>query len=121
MFNISFFLIFLIFLNTIGIEILYYFFKDWLNLSIYINILSFLFFAKVTYNPISDILVVLNKNHVTLIFNIYQLLISSLAIYIGFIKNNILTTINMISFIGGVGYLFITLYILYYLRKISRA
>lgn len=114
-------LLFLIFINLLGTKILVFFFdKDWDNLALYIQIASFLILAKVIYNPISDILVVIHKNHITLYLNIYLLNVSILAIFIGVNYNNIIYTISILSFIGGVGYLAITGYILAYLKTLTK-
>ena len=74
--NLLLMLGFLFLVNTIGMYILEYFFNEnWNNLRLYTLILSILIFARTSFNPISNLIIVLNKNLESLIFNIYLLLI----------------------------------------------
>lgn len=109
--NVVIMLFFLLFLHTIGVYALEYVFdKEWKNLSLYLQILSFLFLARVSFNPISSLIVVLQKNHIGLIFNIYLVLVNVVAIYFGYIQNNIVYTLYILSAFGGMGYLSLLFY-----------
>ena len=111
---------FIILINTFGIYILETLLQNsWENLRQYTLILSFLIFAKSSFSPISNIIVVLNKNHVALIFNIYILIVNLVAIYFGIIKSNLLYTIYILSFFGGLGYVSLAFYFLKKLKGIK--
>ena len=112
-------LLFLI--NTIGIYLLEFLLNEnWENLRLFTLILSFLILARTTFNPISSIMIVLNKNHISLYFNIYLLSINLAAIFIGYYANSIIYTIVIVSIFGGLGYLFLLTYFLKILKKIKR-
>lgn len=117
-FNVTAILIFLILLNTIGIYILeYILIKDWDNLRIYTLILSFLILCRSSFSSVSNIIVVLNKNHISLLFNIYLLVVNISAFYIGYIKNDLLYSLYVVSFLGGIGYLSLVFYFLKTIKK----
>ena len=110
----------LLIINSFGIYILELLFNtNWDNLRLYTLTLSFLIVAKAVYNPISDIMVVLNKNHVGLVLNIYLLTVTVLAIYIGYLYQNILYTIAVISFVGGIGYFTALFFFLKTLKRLK--
>lgn len=112
---------FLVLLNTIGVYLLGMFLnKNWENLSLYIFVLSFLFFTKSSFSPISNIIVVLNKNHISLLFNIYILLVNCIAFYLGFLKNDLIYAIYLLSFLGGLGYFCLTIYFLRTIKKSTK-
>lgn len=114
-------MVFLIIINTIGIFVLEWFFgKSWNNLSIYIFMLSFLMLARITFNPISSLIVVLNKTYEGLIFNSYLFIVNLVAIYLGYYFNNIITTIITLVVLGSIGYLFLLLHFLNHLKYIAR-
>lgn len=109
--NIGIMLIFLIAINTIGIYILEYFFDDkWENLSFFLLIMSFLFLARSSFNPISSLIVVKRKNHIGLLFNIYLVIVNIAAIWVGFINKDIRYTIYILSGFGGIGYFTLLFY-----------
>jgi len=111
-------IVILILLNTLGIYLLeLYLDKDWENLRTFIKILSFLIFLRTCFNPISNIMIVLDKNHIALIFNIYLLLTNITAILVGHHNNNIHTTLVIISIFGGLGYLALLIYFLSVLKN----
>ena len=115
--NLSIMFIFLIFINTIGVLLLNYFFDEkWEHLSVFLLILSFLFLARASFNPISSLIIVKKKNHIGLIFNIYLVFVNLMAIWLGYKNNNILYTLYILSFFGGVGYFAL----LYYFGKILK-
>jgi O-antigen/teichoic acid export membrane protein len=112
---------FLILLNTIGIYILEYFFDEkWNNLRPYILILSLLVFARTSFNPISSLIVVLNKNSEGLIFNSYLFIVNLIAIYFGYLYGDITITIFILATFGGIGYFLLLAYILNHLKYISK-
>jgi len=115
--NVGIILLYLAFINTIGIYLLELIFnKNWDNLRIFTFILSFIVLARSSFNPISDIVIILNKNYISLLFNIYLLFVNIFAIFIGYIFNNLVYTITIISILGGIGY-FINL--IYFLKKLK--
>ena len=103
----------LILINTVGIFLIELFFdSSWKYLRTFTILSSFLFIGKVIHNPISDILIILNKNHRSLLLSIYLFLTNLIAIYIGYTTNNIFYTIGIISFIGGIAYFINVFFIL---------
>ena len=117
-FNVTTILIFLILLNTIGIYILEYILtENWDNLRIYTLILSFLILCRSSFSSISNIIVVLNKNQISLLFNIYLLIVNISALYIGYVKNDLIYSIYIVSFLGGIGYLTLVFYFLKTIKK----
>ena len=117
-FNVTTILIFLILLNTIGIYILEYILtENWDNLRIYTLILSFLILCRSSFSSISNIIVVLNKNQISLLFNIYLLIVNISALYIGYVKNDLIYSIYVVSFLGGIGYLTLVFYFLKTIKK----
>jgi len=118
--NFGLMLFFLIVINTIGIYFLELIFnKSWGNLRVFTLILSFLFLAKSTVIPISDILIVLKKNHMHLFFNCYLFLINFSAFYLGYIYNSIILSLLLITFFGSLGYLTLLFYTLKEMKKIT--
>lgn len=114
-------LTFLITINTIGVFILEWFFKtSWENLNIYIFILSFLMLARITFNPISSLIVVLNKTYEGLIFNSYLFIVNLIAIYLGYYFDNIIITIITLVVLGSLGYLFLLLHFLNHLKYLAK-
>jgi O-antigen/teichoic acid export membrane protein len=119
--NLILMLTFLIVINTVGMYILEHFFDEkWNNLRLYTLILSILIFARTSFNPISSLIVVLNKNLESLIFNIYLFIINLVAIYVGYLYNDITITIFILAIFGGVGYLLLLAYFLNYLKTITK-
>jgi O-antigen/teichoic acid export membrane protein len=111
----------LVFINTIGIYLLeFYFNKNWENLRFFTLILSFIFFCRAIYNPISDIMIVINKNQVGLILNIYLFFVNAAALFIGYSYHKINYTIIVISIFGGIGYLISLLYLLKKLKQMEK-
>ena len=111
----------LVFINTIGIYLLeFYFNKNWENLRFFTLILSFIFFCRAIYNPISDIMIVINKNQVGLILNIYLFFVNAAALFIGYSYHKINYTVIVISVFGGIGYLISLLYLLKKLKQMEK-
>ncbi|MFY0603631.1 MAG: hypothetical protein JXQ93_06750 [Flavobacteriaceae bacterium] len=120
--NLILMFIILLLINTIGMYLLeWYLDTDWNNLRSFTLILSFLILARTSFNPISSLIVVLNKNHISLLFNVYLLLINLIAIYIGFLYQDISISIIILSAFGGLGYLVLLLYFLNVLKKLKNA
>ena len=118
--NIIIILAFLVLINTVGVYILELFLnKNWENLRIYILVLSFLILAKSSFSPISNIIVILNKNNISLLFNLYLLFINGISFYFGYLNNNLLFAIYLLSFLGGLGYFSLAFYFLKTLKKLK--
>ena len=120
--TLNFFIMFtfIVLINTIGITLLEYLFnKNWENLRIFTLILSFLIIAKSLFNPISNIIIVLNKNYISLLFNSYLLVVNITALVIGNAFSNIIISISLLSFFGGLGYVFLLIYFLKKLKKLK--
>lgn len=118
--NLLTMLLFLILINSIGIYFLELIFnKDWENLRLVTFILSFLMLARSSFNPISNIIIVLNKNHIALIFNIYLLIANFSAVAVGYFSNNIIQSIILFSILGSLGYIYLLFYFLKELKKIK--
>ncbi|PQJ69509.1 lipopolysaccharide biosynthesis protein [Polaribacter butkevichii] len=119
-FNVLIMFVFLVLINTVGIYILEILLTEsWINLRLYFLILSFLVLCRSSFSPISNIMVVLDKNNISLLFNIYLLIVNIIAFYIGFVKNDLTYTIYILSFLGGIGYLTLAFYFLKTIKKQS--
>ncbi|MDA9092931.1 oligosaccharide flippase family protein [Polaribacter sp.] len=119
-FNILTMFLFLVLLNTVGVYLLELFLTDnWINLRLYLLVLSFLVLSRSSFSPISNIIVVLDKNNVSLFFNVYLLLVNSIAFYIGFVMNDLTYTIYLLSSLGGIGYITLADYFLKIIKKQS--
>lgn len=119
-FNVGTMFLFLVLMNTLGIYLLEMFLTDnWVNLRKYLLLLSFLVLSRSSFSPISNIIVVLDKNNISLLFNAILLVINCIAFYIGFIMHELTYTIYILSFLGGIAYLILTLYFLKIIKKQS--
>ncbi len=104
--NVAIIFAFVIFINTLGIYLLDLFLKDsWDGVGSFILALSFWILARSAMNPIAPLVVVLKKNHYSLIFNIYLLLVNFIGIYFGVMKNDFLYCVWIFSILSGIGYL----------------
>jgi len=118
--NLLIMFVFIITVNSLGIYLLEILLtENWENLSLYLLILSFLILARSTFNPISNIITVLNKNHIGLVFNMYLLAVNLIAIYVGYLNNNFIHTLIILSLLGGIGYLVLLLFFLRILKNES--
>ncbi|MGB6083989.1 oligosaccharide flippase family protein [Moheibacter sp.] len=116
--NVAIIFVFVIFMNTLGIYLLDLFLKDaWDGVGAYVLALSFWILARSAMNPIAPLVVVLKKNHYSLIFNIYLLLSNLIAIYLGVLKNDFLYCVWIFSILSGIGYLVLLGMVLYNLKK----
>lgn len=104
--NTAIILVFLIFINTFGIYLIELFFnKGWDNLGSYVLILSFWVLAKSLVNPISHIMLITEKNHYALIFNIYLLAVICFSMLFSNQLGSLLNTLIFVSLLFGIGYL----------------
>lgn len=105
-------------LNTIGVYLLNFIYEsEWKNLNIFIFMLSFYILLQTSFSPISSIIVIANKMHVGLIFNISLFFINVLAIYIGHHYDSIFITVLILSIFGGIGYVALLIYFLKLLKS----
>ncbi|MDB4048041.1 lipopolysaccharide biosynthesis protein, partial [Polaribacter sp.] len=119
--NLILMLAFLIVVNTVGMTILESIFNNkWNNLRSYSLILSILILGRSTFNPISSLVVVLNKNLESLIFNIYLFMVNLIAVYFGYLYNDITITILILAIFGGMGYILLLAYFLNHLKTIVK-
>ena len=119
--NLLIMLVFLILINTVGMYILeYYFDEKWSNLRPYTLILSILIFTRTSFNPISSLIIVLNKNLESLLFNSYLFIVNLVAICVGYFYNSISLTILTLVILGGIGYILILAYFLNHLKHIAK-
>lgn len=110
----------LLLINTLGLYILGFIFdKHWENLNLYVLILSFYMICQSAFVPISYLIVIVNKMHIGLIFNLCLVLINLIAIYVGNLYDNITYTVLILSVIGGIGYLVLLFYFLSYLKTFN--
>lgn len=117
--NVVIMFLFLVLINTIGIYLLNLFLKDeWSGLGQYILLLSFWILARSALNPIISILMIIKKNHYSLIFNIYLLVVNFVAIYVAVLENDFKFGILIFSVLSGLGYLILVSAILIELRKL---
>lgn len=117
--NVGIMFLFLVFINTFGIYLLNLFLKEeWSGLGQYILLLSFWILARSALNPIISILMIIKKNHYSLIFNIYLLVVNFVAIYWGVFGNDFKFGILVFSILSALGYIMLTLMILIELRKL---
>ncbi len=115
--NVLIMLLILLVINTIGIYLLeWYLGPGWKDIRTFTLILSILILARTSFNPISSLIVVLNKNQTSLIFNTYLFITNIIAIYIGFMYTSIIVTITILSIFGGIGYLAM---LFYFIKKLK--
>jgi len=86
--------------------------EKWIKVGLYIQLLSFLFYFRAIYNPISYLEEVLKKNHVGLLFNISLILGNLMAVYIGYLEQSFMSTIKIISYLFPICYLIMISYFL---------
>lgn len=116
--NVGLISLFVILMNTIGIYILELFFKEgWEELRAYLLALSFWIVARSAWSAISDLDAVLRRNQISLIFNIYLLAVNFVGLYYGVYKNDFIYSAWLFSILSGIGYLSLTGFVLYQLRK----
>lgn len=109
-------------LNTIGVYILEMIFKDneWVGLRENLLILSIWILARSAINPIASIMVVINRNQYSLIFNCYLLIINLIAIYVGVQYQNFTYCLYIFSIFSSLGYIVQLIAIFIDLKKIAK-
>ncbi|KFF28532.1 oligosaccharide flippase family protein [Chryseobacterium vrystaatense] len=106
-----------ILINTVGIPVIQLFFnKNWEHLGLFIFLMSFGYLTRSLINPISDILTILKRNNVAMVFNIYLFLANIAAIFIGK-ELGISYLVGIFSFFLFIGYGFLYFYIMFILKK----
>lgn len=115
-------LLFLIVINTLGIYILNLFYesKSWPNLDLYLLSISFWIFMRGVVGPISQIVIVIKKNKLSLWMNIGLFLSNLIGIFVGVLYKNFILSILIFSFTAGVIYLFFYITVLYYLKQLHK-
>lgn len=116
-------LVFVILLNTLGIYILEMFFtnNEWIGLRENLLILSIWILARSAINPIASIMVVINRNQYSLMFNCYLLIVNLIAIYVGIHYNNFTYCLYIFSIFSSLGYIIQLIAILIDLNKLSKS
>ncbi len=115
----NFYIIFALYvlINIVGIPVLKMFFnKNWEHLGLFIFLMSFGYLTRSLINPISDILTILKRNNVALVFNIYLFLANIAAIFIGK-EMGISYLVGIFSGFLFIGYGFLYFYIMFILKK----
>lgn len=116
--NVGLITIFVILMNTVGIYILELFLEEgWEDLRSYLIALSFWIIARSAWSAISDLDAVMRRNQISLIFNIYLLSVNFVGLFYGVYKNDFIYSAWTFSILSGIGYLTLTCFVLYYLRK----
>src|SRR5690606_8161857 len=100
-------LAFVLCINSFGIYILEMIFSgdEWVGLRNYLLILSIWILARSPINPIASIVLVINKNHYSLLFNVYLLVVNLIAIYIGVLNDNFEYCLYTFAILSSIGYL----------------
>jgi len=119
----GFFLIlgYVILINTIGIYLLEFIFEgdEWIGLRAYILIMTLWILARSFINPISEIMVVINRNQYSLIFNVYLFLINLAAIYFGVRYDSFMVCLTIFSVFSSLGYFIQWLAVMWDLKKLA--
>lgn len=103
--------------NIVGIPILKLFFnKNWEHLGLFAFLMSFGYLTRSLINPISDILTILKRNNLAMIFNIYLFLANIAAIFIGK-EMGISYLVGIFSGFLFFGYGFLYFYIMFILKQ----
>lgn len=120
LYNIGAIAAFLFGMNVIGVYILEWVLgSDWEGLHIYVFILSFWILCRSAMNPISQIVVVIRKNHYALYFNIYLVIITIFSVLVGGARKDIFTTLYVYSVLAGIGYLIQLYFVLRHLKRLK--
>jgi len=116
-------LVFVLLVNTIGIYILEMFFSgnEWVGLRHYTLILSIWILARSAINPIASIMVVINRNQYSLIFNVYLLIVNLIAIYVGVSYKSFEYCLYIFAIFSSLGYTIQLIAILIDLNKIAKS
>lgn len=119
----GFFLVlgYVILINTIGIYLLEFIFEgdEWIGLRAYILIMTLWILARSFINPISEIMVVINRNQYSLIFNVYLFLVNLAAIYFGVRYDSFMVCLSVFSIFSSLGYFIQWLAVMWDLKKLA--
>ncbi|MFA5619771.1 MAG: oligosaccharide flippase family protein [Weeksellaceae bacterium] len=119
----GFFLVlgYVILINTLGIYLLEFIFEgdEWIGLRTYILILTLWILARSFINPISEIMVVINRNQYSLIFNVYLFVINLTAIYFGVLYDSFIVCLYIFSIFSSLGYFIQWLAVMWDLKKLA--
>lgn len=120
LYNVGAIAAFLLSMNVIGVYILEWVLGEaWVGLHVYVFILSFWIMCRSAMNPISQIVVVIRKNHYALYFNIYLVAITVFSVLIGGARKDMMTTLYVYSILAGIGYLIQLYFVLRHLKRIK--
>lgn len=121
LYNVGAIGVFLLGMNVIGVYVLQWILgKDWEGLNVFVLILSFWILCRSAMNPISQIVVVIRKNHYALYFNIYLVAITIASVLIGGIRKDILMSLYLYSALAGIGYLVQLYFVLRRLKQLKK-
>lgn len=113
--------VFLVLMNTVGVYLLNWILgPEWKGLQNFVLILSFWILCRSALNPIQSVVMVIKKNHYALIFNIYLVLVTFFAVFVGGSKNELTTSLILYSFLAGLGYLIQLFFVMKALKKLSK-
>lgn len=116
--NFGLMLLFVIFMNTLGVYLLDLILKEsWKHLGQYVLLLSFWILARSALTPIISVLMVIKKNHYSLVFNVYLLAVNFVAVYVGVVNHDFTICLMLFSLLSGMGYLILLFAIFVGLRK----
>ncbi len=120
--NVLVMLVIIIITNTIGEYLLELFFgKSYEDLGIYLAVVSVLILGRICFNPISSLLVIFDKLKLGLLFNTTLLILNLVGIYIGFLFQDLVYGITILSIFGSILYILITLYFLKLMKQLTYA
>lgn len=98
-------------LLIVGIPVLrFYFTEEWAMLPLFIVLLCAGFLGRSLVNPVSDVLTIVRKNKVSLLFNVYLIAANLAALYVG-CSFGIVWLVSSYSGLLFVGYGFLYIYI----------
>lgn len=101
----------LLILLLFGEEIVVFLFEDdWRATGKFVQIFAFMYGLRVLYSPISSLEETLKKNNISLIINIYFMLVLFACLYVGKNYYNIFEIAIMISVFMSLGYVFLLVY-----------
>lgn len=95
--------------------------REWEEAGSFITILVFLFFFRTLFSPISNLAEILNKMNIIFYFSLFILITNIISMYIAHIYNNFILGIILISFFSSLGYLYLLIYYITYLKGIRNA
>lgn len=103
----------LIIINTVGLYYISWILgPSWVNLDKYMLLLSIWIFAGSLISSITQIVIIIKKNHYFLIFNICLVLISFISFYLGHLKNDLTLGAMIFSILSAIAYIILLLSIL---------